>query len=131
MGPHFFVDEAANAVTVTGHRYRSMIVIILGPTMENMPEIWIQQYGTSAHTTNAATGLLKTIFDYCIISRNTDINFYRSPDLTTLYFSFWGYLKDKMYVKNHKLNCVYTYNKSCTIEYCIFIKSNKCMVLWN
>ncbi|XP_075149032.1 uncharacterized protein LOC142222665 isoform X2 [Haematobia irritans] len=101
IGPYFFQNEAGQAVTVNGVRYREMITNFLGPELEDMDvdDMWFQQDGATCHTANATMVLLRNKFNGRVISRNGDVKWPpRSCDLTPLDFFLWGYLKEKVYV---------------------------------
>lgn len=101
LGPYFFEDDAESALTVNGERYREMLVNFVRPEVENMPEVWWQQDGATAHTARQTIELLRQIFGRRIISRNSEIKWpSRSPDLTAPDFFLWGYLKDRVYHNN-------------------------------
>ena len=88
IGPYFFEDDNGNPVTVTGERYRAMIRDFLRPQIANMPGLWFQQDGATAHTARETMHLLTECFDDRIISRNGNVNWpSRSPDLTSPDFS--------------------------------------------
>ena len=98
IGPYFFEDDNGNPVTVTGERYRAMIRDFLRPQIANMPGLWFQQDGATAHTARETMHLLTECFDDKIISRNGNVNWpSRFPDLTSPDFFLWGYLKDKVF----------------------------------
>ncbi len=95
IGPFFFENDAGNAVTVNGERYRTMITDFLWPELDDMDvdNMWFQQDGATFHTTIATMALLHEKFPGRIISRNSDVNWPpRSCDLTPLDFFLWGYL---------------------------------------
>lgn len=101
IGPYFFQNEAGQAVTVNGVRYREMITNFLWPELEDMDvdDMWFQQDGATCHTANETMALLRNKFNGRVISRNGDVNWPpRSCDLTPLDFFLWGYLKEKVYV---------------------------------
>lgn len=103
IGPYFFENEAGQAVTVTGVRYREMITTFLWPELDdmNVDDMWFQQDGATCHTANETMALLRTKFNGRVISRHGDIHWPpRSCDLTPLDFFLWGYLKEKVYVNN-------------------------------
>ena len=100
IGPFFFKNEQGAAVTVNGERYRAMLNEFLFPKIEenDMDDIWLQQGGTTSHTSSVTIDLLRTIFENRIISRNSDVNWPpRSCDLTPLDYFLWGAVKDKCY----------------------------------
>jgi len=101
LGPYFFEDEAENALTITGERYREMLENFVRPAVLDTPEVWWQQDGATAHTARLTIELLRQIFGRRIISRNFEITWPpRSPDLTAPDFFLYGYLKDRVYRNN-------------------------------
>lgn len=98
IGPYFFEDPDENAVTVTGERYREMLVNFVRPEIANMVGYWWQQDGATAHTARATMQMLTVMFQDRIISRTADFPWPpRSPDLTAPDFFLWGHLKEKVY----------------------------------
>lgn len=100
IGPYFFENEAGNAVTVNGVRYREMIREFLWPHLDgmNLDDMWFQQDGATCHTTRETTELLRQKFHGRLISRNGDQNWPpRSCDLTPCDFFLWGFVKSKVY----------------------------------
>lgn len=100
IGPYFFENDTGNSVTVTGERYRAMIVNFLWPQLNaiDVEDLWFQQDGATCHTANATMALLNEKFPGRIISRNSEVNWPpRSCDLTPLDFFLWGYLKSRVY----------------------------------
>ena len=77
-----------------------MLNEFLFPKIEegDMDDIWFQQDGTTCHPVNVTIDLLRTVFEFRIISRNSDVNWSpRKCDLTPLdyfffffFFFFWG-----------------------------------------
>ena len=62
-----------------------------------MSHIWFQQDGARAHTAKESVSLLQRSFPRRPISLETDRPYPAcSLDLTSLDFSLWGYLKDKV-----------------------------------
>jgi hypothetical protein len=60
--------------------------------------VWLQQDGATAHTSRRSLGILREIFPGHVVSLRGDIGWpLRSPDLTTLRFFLWGYLKAQVY----------------------------------
>jgi hypothetical protein len=51
IGPYFFENEAGNAVTVNGVRYRNMITEFLWPQLE----VWIRKTSGSSRTAQPVT----------------------------------------------------------------------------
>lgn len=103
IGPYFFENEAGDAVTVTGERYRNMIMEFLWPQLEGMEfeDMWFQQDGATSHTARETIALLSEKFPARLISRNGDQNWPpRSCDLTPCDSFLWGYVKSRAYVRN-------------------------------
>ena len=103
LGPYFFENDAGEAITVNGVRYREMVTNFLWPELEHMDveDMWFQQDGATCHTANETMALLREKFNGRIIARGGDVNWPpRSCDLTPLDYFLWGYLKEKVYVDN-------------------------------
>ena len=103
IGPFFFENEQGAAVTTNGERYRVMFneFLFLKIKEDVMDDVWFQQDGATCHTANGTIDLLRTVFEYRIISRNSDVNWPpRSCDFTPLDYFLWGAVKDKCYA-NH------------------------------
>ena len=100
IGSYFFENEAGNAVTVNGVRYRNVIMEFLWPQLDSMDteDMWFQQDGTTYHTVHETTELLRGKFPGRVISRNGDQNWPpRSCDLTPCNFFLWGFVKSRVY----------------------------------
>lgn len=100
IGPYFFQNEAGQAVTVNGARYRNMITRFFLAELEDIDveAMWFQQDGATCHTAGETMQLLHETFPSRVISRFGDQNWPpRSCDLTPLDFFLWGYLKSKVY----------------------------------
>ncbi|XP_060528432.1 uncharacterized protein LOC132703290 [Cylas formicarius] len=92
-------DNAENAVTVNGVRYRNMTSDFFWEQFEgiDIEDLWFQQDGATCHTSRETMQLLRGKFPGRIISRNGDINWPpRSCDLTPIDF-FLGYLRSRVY----------------------------------
>ena len=64
-------------------------------------QLWFQQDSATFYTSRETIALLRSKFDYRIISRNGEVNWPpRSCDLTPLDYFLWGYLKSKVYTNN-------------------------------
>ncbi|KAJ3659556.1 hypothetical protein Zmor_011240 [Zophobas morio] len=93
-GPIFFHD------TMTGERYSQQI---LEPFIQQLDDEelqlgYFQQDGATAHTARATLEYLQQHYDDRVISLGVQHAFPpRSPDLTPLDFSIFGYLKDKVF----------------------------------
>jgi hypothetical protein len=100
IGSYFFENEAGNAVTVNGVRYRNMITEFLWPQLDglDMEDVWFQQGGAICHTARETTELLREKFPGRVISRNGDQNWpLRSCDLTPCDFFLWVFVKSRVY----------------------------------
>jgi hypothetical protein len=98
--PYFFENEAGNAVTVNGVRYRNMITEFLWPQLDSVDTegMWYQQDGATCHTARGTTELLGDKFPGRVISRNGEQNWPpRSCDLTPCDFFLWGLVKSRVY----------------------------------
>uniref|UniRef100_A0AAF5DTE4 Tc1-like transposase DDE domain-containing protein n=1 Tax=Strongyloides stercoralis TaxID=6248 RepID=A0AAF5DTE4_STRER len=96
--PFYFDYNKGNAVTVNKENYRYTLEHSVIPTIGNVDEMWYQQDGAPPHIAHKTITFLKAIFGNRIISKNGNINWpARSPDLSPLDFSLWGYLKDRVY----------------------------------
>ena len=64
IGPFFFENDAGNAVTVNGERYRAMLTNFLWPKIDamNVDDLWFQQDGATCHTSRLTIDLLRTKF---------------------------------------------------------------------
>jgi hypothetical protein len=100
IGPYFFENEAGNAVTVNGVRYRNMITEFLWPQLEgiDMEDMWFQEDGATCHTARETTELLQEMFPGRVISRSGDQNWPPSScDLTPRNFFLWVFVKSRVY----------------------------------
>ena len=84
IGPYFFEDEYGQAVTVNSERYVAMLQDYFIPHLEenefDIPNIWFQQDGATAHTAGASMNVVREAFPGRLISRNGDISWPpRSP----------------------------------------------------
>ena len=62
----------------------------------DLTNMWLQQDGTTCHTSRDTVNLLKEKFEEFIISRNGDINYpRRSCDLTPLDYLLCVYVKSR------------------------------------
>ena len=96
----FYENEAGQAQTVNGVRYREMITSFFLPRIEemNVEGMWFQQDGATCHTARETIQLLHQSFPGRVISRFGDQNWPpRSCDLTPLDFFLWGFLKSMVY----------------------------------
>lgn len=76
IGPDFFVNEAGQAVTVTGARYRDMITEFFLPKLDaiDVANMWFQQHGATRHTASETIQLLHETFPGRVLSRFGDQN---------------------------------------------------------
>lgn len=103
IGPYFFENEAGQAVTVNGDRYRTMIRDFLWPHFDAMDiqQLWFQQDGATCHTSGETIALLHEKFPDRLISLHGDQQWPpRSCDLTPCDFFLWGYVKSLVYANN-------------------------------
>ena len=103
IGPYFFEDQNEQAVTVTSERYVAMLKEFVFPYLEeneyDIPSIWFQQDGATAHTAKDSMNVLSEKFPKRLISRFGGVSWPpRSPDLSSCDFFLWGYLKSKVYI---------------------------------
>jgi hypothetical protein len=94
IGPIFFHQ------TINAERYRELILneFINQLDDEELQYGYFQQDGATPHTTQANLQYLSDFFGDRVISRGTNTPWPpRSPDLTPLEFSVFGYLKNEMY----------------------------------
>ena len=67
----------------------------------DIPNIWFQQDGATAHTTGVSMNVVHEAFPGRLISRNGVTSWPpRSPDLSPCDFFLWRYLKSKVYLGN-------------------------------
>ncbi|GFT77771.1 putative LOC100569746 [Trichonephila clavipes] len=95
-----------------------MIINFFIPELNNhdVQELWLQQDGSTCHTSRATIDLLKDTFGDPIISRFAPVNWPpRSCDLTPLDHFLWGYVKALVYA-----------DKPQTLDY---LEDNICRVL--
>ena len=65
---------------------------------EDIGNIWFQQDGDTCHSAEATLDVLRPVFEYCIISRRTDVVWPpRSCGLTPLDYYLRGTVKDQCY----------------------------------
>lgn len=99
VGPFFF-REPLNA-----QRYLHFLRHQLYDFLDELPiqerqQVWYQQDGAPCHSTLAVRQYLEDLFNGRVIHRHSNIFWPpRSPDLTPLDFFLWGYLKQKVYLK--------------------------------
>ena len=92
IGPIFF-DGRLNS-----EAYLNIIMEFIGQLELDDSRCWFQQDGATCHTSATTTEELHKFFHDRLISKN--IWPPRFPDLTSLDFFLWGYLKDKVYLSN-------------------------------
>jgi hypothetical protein len=113
IGP-YFLEENNATVTVTGERYKALILerfvgdLLLFCEENNLSyeSQWLQQDGAPPHISNDVRRWLQEHFPNRHISRLTAFPWpARSPDLTPPDFYLWGYLKSKCFQPvPHNLN---------------------------
>ena len=99
-GPYFFEEDNVT-VTVNSTRYCQMMETFVKPklNMLHIDNVWFQQDGATAHTSQRSIRLLKEMFPGHLISLRGDIGWpARSPDFNPCDFFLWGYLKSKVYI---------------------------------
>lgn len=71
-------------------------------TLAHQSEIHFQQDGAPAHNAHVVTAFLESKFPGKWIATHGPVNWPpRSPDLSVLDFFLWGYLRDKIYVRQY------------------------------
>ena len=101
VGLYFFENEAGQAATVNGARYRDTITRFFLPKFDDIDvaDMWFQQDDATCHTTDETIQLPHETFPDRVLSRFGDQNWPPiSCDLTPLDFFLWGYLKSKICV---------------------------------
>jgi hypothetical protein len=100
IGPYFFEEN------VNGKNYLEMLQNFFWPAIQNKriaSKIMFQQDGAPAHYANPVKKWLNERLPGRWIGRRGSIEWAaRSPDMTPLDFFLWGYLKQKVYKKQHK-----------------------------
>lgn len=94
IGPYFFQNE-----TVTGDRYKSMLVHYVFPKLRDYPDSMLfQQDGAPPHYAVTVRQYLDRKLPNRWIGRGGPIAWpARSPDLTACDYFLWGYVKDLVY----------------------------------
>ena len=96
IGPYFFENEAGQAATVNGARYRDTITQFFLPKLDDIDvaDMWFQQDDATCHTADETIQSPHETFPGRVLSRFGDQNWPpRSCDLTPLDFFLWGYSK--------------------------------------
>lgn len=94
IGPIFFQD------TINGVRYREQILEVFINQLDDEEQQfgYFQHDGATAHTTRENIAYLQQFYGDRLISQNVNPEWpARSPDLTPLDFSIFGWLKDNVY----------------------------------
>jgi DDE superfamily endonuclease/Helix-turn-helix domain (DUF4817) len=97
IGPVFFHQNLTSDV------YVNILRDNLEPFLDNMPlneryEIYFQQDGAPSHNSYAAREYLNNLFGNHVITSHSEIPWPpRSPDMTPLDFSIWGFVKECIY----------------------------------
>jgi hypothetical protein len=77
LGPYFFEDNEGAAVTVTSERYVEMLRSFCEPELRrrriDLPSVWLQQDGATAHTARASMSVPREIFSQYVTSRGGDV----------------------------------------------------------
>ena len=87
---HFFVEDGVS-VSVTSDRYLSMINEVIWPVLRDHPlitELFWQQDGALAHSSNVVLASLRKKFPVRVISRKGDIVWLLYADDATLFDSY-------------------------------------------
>lgn len=94
VGPFFFAER-----TITGDIYLDMLTEYVIPQLEEFqPQIIFQQDGAPPHWNLNVRNHLDTVFPGRWIGRDGPIPWPpRSPDITPMDFSVWGFVKDTVY----------------------------------
>ena len=86
LGPYVFDDNEGAVVTVTSERYVAMLRNFCEPELLrrwiDLPSVWFQQDGATAHTARASKSVLREMFPQHVISRGDFPWPARSPDLS-------------------------------------------------
>lgn len=99
---HFFQGN------LTGERYLNILNQILPELVDNcpllyLPNIYFQQDGCPAHNSHLVKNYLDENFPGRWIGTHGPVKWPpRSPDLTILDFFLWGFLKNKIYQRQHQ-----------------------------
>lgn len=97
IGP-FFIDGNLNGVKYLEMLRTQIVPAIYAAVDGDMDHVWFQQDGCSSHYALAVRGFLDRTFPDRWIGRRGPMEWpARSPDLTTLDFFLWGYLKNRVY----------------------------------
>ena len=97
---HRFENEAGNAVTVNADRCVEMLQNFFSPQLACLPvneNMLFQQDGAKSHTARMSMNAVNALFPNRVVSRNGDIPWPHSPDLTPCDYFLWGYLKTKVF----------------------------------
>jgi len=100
IGPCFFENEPGNAVPVNADRYVEMLQNFFTPQLARFPvneNVLFQQDGATSHTARMSMNAVNALFPNRAVSRNGDIPWPPSPDLTPCNYFLWGYLKTKVF----------------------------------
>ena len=96
IGSYFFENEAGQAATVNGARYRDTITQFFPPKLDDIDvaDTWFQQDDATCRTADETIQSPHETFPGRVLSRFGDRNWPpRSCDLTPLDFFLWGYSK--------------------------------------
>lgn len=107
--------------TLNGEKYCNLLQDELPILLEDVPlvvrqNMWFQHDGCPAHYSTIAREVLNHCFNDRWIGRGGPVNWpARSPDLSSLDFFLWGYLKDKVYadVTTTRLNMIQCIRNAC------------------
>jgi len=103
LGPVLFEGSEVAAITVTSECYVAMLRNFCEPELHHrgidLPSVWFQQDGATAHVARASMSVLREMFPQHVISRGGDVPWpARSPDLSACDYFLWGYLKSIVFI---------------------------------
>ena len=103
LGPYFFENNEAVAVSVTSERYVAMLRNFCEPELRrrgiDLSSVWFQQDGATVHTARASMSVVREMFPQHVISRGGVVPWpARSPDLSACNYFLWGYLKSRVFI---------------------------------
>lgn len=125
LGPHFFEGS------LNGHMYTQFLDNEFSEMLADLPVrtragMWFMHDGAPPHFSREARSKLDEMFPNKWVGRNGPIQWPpRSPDLNSLDFFLWGYLKDKVY--SVEVNDVETLRRR-IIETCDQIRNDENML---
>lgn len=97
IGPYFF-DGMINGETYLQLLQNELPDLLQDVDIDTRRRMWLQQDGAGPHFANIVKNFLNNTFPNRWIGRGGPVKWpARSPDLTSLDFYLWGYLKDVVY----------------------------------